>query len=92
MARRLLVGSSVRSERRSLSRPRLSVPSVNVLDRMLMQVLRLGDDLVRYVPTQGADGLDEPVRISQILGQPVCCSTFTPRQRVQTTRHCLNAR
>ena len=58
MARRLLVRSSVRSERRSLSRPRLSVPSVNVLDRMLMQVLRLGNGLVRHVPTQGADGLE----------------------------------
>ena len=54
----MLVGSSVRSERRSLSRPRLSVPSVNVLDRMLMQVLRLGNGLVRHVPTQGADGLE----------------------------------
>lgn len=38
---------------------------------MLMQVQQLSHGVIRHVPTQGADMLNEQLRIAGILGQPV---------------------
>lgn len=64
-----------------LGQPVLHGLDIQILDRVLVQVQQFGHGLIRHIPTQEADLLGEPLRVTRILRQPVeplHLSTFTP--------------